>query len=164
MASGTESPLYFHVSDSPCDNYFYADDLVACQAILASPLPHTSLDGSLQHRLLLAWSAGNSGALVYFSSPNSDGNSLHMKLRKSPQGRELMSISLKAQGTTQTPHSSVGVEGITEFSSSATLDLAILGSLRTIRDYAEGHAILNPKVQDGICIEDIDDGVKISRQ
>lgn len=68
--------------------------------------------------------------------------------------------------TSRSGYPSVGVSGLLEFSGTAILSLAILGSVRSVRDYTEGHGILNPRVQDGVRIEELDgqtNGVAISR-
>lgn len=44
----------------------------------------------------------------------------------------------------------VGVQGVLSFNSSATLTVAILGSVRTIRDFTEGPSLLQPEIQDAI--------------
>lgn len=76
-----EAPLYFHVSESPSDNYFFADRSVSCQAILTNPLPDTVHDSSTSHRLLFAWPGGNSGAAVFFeASPDENDARLRISL------------------------------------------------------------------------------------
>ena len=160
----SEPPLYLHVSDPPYDNYFYADRIVSCQAILASPLPRTDNDSPAIHRLLFAWPAGNSGAAVFFKSPESTDDTLSIKLKSGLNGRVL--DSYEPDDTSHSRYPSVGVSGLLEFSNTAILSLAILGSVRTVRDYTEGHGILNPKVQNGIRTDELDgveNGVRISR-
>jgi hypothetical protein len=46
----------------------------------------------------------------------------------------------------------VGVQGVLAFNSSATLTIAILGSIRTIRDFTEGPSLLRPVIQDAVNI------------
>ena len=164
MHPDTESPLFFHVSDPPHENYFFADRNVSCQAVLASPLPQSGSEGPPVHRLLFRFPAGNSGLVVYFSALNEDGNPLELRLKKSSQGRELEPIVLGSEESTQGIIPQIGVTASLEFTTSAVLDMAILGSVRTVRDYAEGHGILNPKVQEAVRIDDHEDGVRISRQ
>jgi len=45
---------------------------------------------------------------------------------------------------------SVGVKGVIRFDSKANLSLAILGSVRAIRDYTEGPSLLHPVLQEGV--------------
>lgn len=58
----------------------------------------------------------------------------------------------------------VGVSGQIVLNSSATLTVAILGSIRTIRDFTEGPSLLQPIIQDAINITSSEDGsVSMSR-
>lgn len=159
-----ESSLYFHVSDPPYENYFLANRFVSCQTVLASPLPTTAGDSSISHRLLFAWPAGNSGAVVFFKSQNLNNTNLSISLKVDAHDRALNPIKREPEESSTSRRPSVGLSGLLAFSDGATLDLAILGSIRTIRDYTEGHGILNPKVQDSIRIEDTNGRVTISRR
>ena len=158
-------PLYFQVDDLPYINYFYADEKVSCQVVLASPLP--CLDGGTSdvHRLLFAWPAGNSGAAVFFKSPAGQ-DSLSLKSKEGRSGRVLDPVEHESSTHDHTAHPSRGVSGTLEISGTAILSLAILGSVRTIRDYTDGARILNPKVQESICFQKHDGtrrGIDISR-
>jgi hypothetical protein len=56
-----------------------------------------------------------------------------------------------------------GVTGIISFNSSSVLNLAIMGSIRTIRDYVEGNS-LNPKIQDALQVQQLADRtIQLSR-
>ena len=162
-----ETPLYFHVSDPPYENYFYGDRAVSCHVVLASPLPHNDNNASAAHRLLFAWPGGNSGAAVFFEAfPEANDADLHIKLLTGSHGRVLDSVVYEPNEKSHSRNPSVGVSGLLEFSNTAILNLAILGSVRTIRDYTEGNGILNPKVQDGVCIKRSDgkaSGVEVNR-
>lgn len=58
----------------------------------------------------------------------------------------------------------VGVTGSIELNTSATLNLAILGSIRTIRDFTEGPSLLQPSIQRTIKFTDKGNGtVELSR-
>lgn len=58
----------------------------------------------------------------------------------------------------------MGVTGLLSLNSSAILDIAILGSVRTIRDFTEGPSILVPAIQDANQVSnDGNGGVSISR-
>lgn len=146
------TPLYFTINDPPYENYFYADHNVSCQAILASPLPCTERDEDAVHRLLVAWPGGNSGAAAFFRAPSKEGSSLHIQFLPGGRGRKLDPFIKGRDEKFSSGHPSVGVSALLEFSETAILDLAILGSIRTIRDYTEGHGILNPKVQQEVRI------------
>ena len=156
IMSNSEPPLYLHVSDPPYDNHFYADDIVSCQAVLASPLIRTDNDSPAQHRLLFAWPAGNSGAALFFTSPDSKDDTPMLKFKPDPQGRVMFSVEYEPNLPSGLPM--VGVAARLEVSGSAVLqcNLAILGSIRTIRDYTEGHGTLNPYVQNSITVNEHD--------
>ena len=167
--SNSEHPLYLHVSDPPYENHFYADDVVSCQAVLASPLIRTDNNSPAQHRLLFAWPAGNSGAALFFTSPDSKDDTSVLKFKADPQGRVFESVYHEPDFDSPTGLPIVGVAGRLEVSGSAILrcNLAILGSIRTIRDYTEGHGTLNQYVQNSIAVggyKNLDGGVCISRR
>ncbi|KAI4247874.1 MAG: hypothetical protein LQ352_006071 [Teloschistes flavicans] len=165
-ASPDQESLYLHISDPPYENFFYADHTVSCQVVLASPLPRADIGSTIQHRLLVAWPAGNSGAAVFFKSADSDNPSLSIKLRETSERRVLAPYELVSKDRPTSNNPSVGVSGILSFSESAILNLAILGSVRTVRDYTEGHGILNSKVQEAVRFEQVDSddsAVTISR-
>ena len=160
------SPLYFQVSDPPIENHFYADNTVACQVLLASPLPHHDRLQPEVHRLIFAWPEGNSAGAVFFQATNTDDPQLRVALANESENAVLKSISHGVEALSPSKTPSVGVSGILSFSASASLNLTILGSVRTVRDYTEGHGILNSKVQDGIHVSEIGDhqqAVNISR-
>ena len=160
------APLYFQVSDPPIENHFLADDTVACQVLLASPLPHYDRLQPEVHRLIFAWPEGNSAGAVFFQSTDTGTSQLRVALKKDSDDAILKSISHAAHASSPSKTPSVGVSGTLSFSASASLNLSILGSVRTVRDYTEGHGILNTKVQEGIRVSDIGDhqsAVNISR-
>ena len=148
-----QAALCFNISDHPYENYFYSDQNISCQVVLASPLPQPENDAKAIHRLLFAWPGGNSGAVVFFTSTlEKEQELLHVKLLSGSQGRILDPIVKAPENYSSSNIPSVGVSGRLEISHEATLNLAILGSVRSVRDYTEGHGILNPKVQQGIRI------------
>ena len=148
-----QSPLFFHISDAPHENYFFANNFVSCHTILTSPLPRNKPNAAAAHRLLFAWPGGNSGAVVFFkASSDKEDESLRVKLLPDDRARMLTSIKTAPGDDSLSNNPSVGVSGLIEFSREAILDLAVLGSVRTVRDYAEGQGILNPKVQRDIQI------------
>ncbi|KAJ6144781.1 hypothetical protein N7470_008676 [Penicillium chermesinum] len=62
-----------------------------------------------------------------------------------------------------TEHPSVGIQGVLRLNSSATLSTAILGSIRTIRDFVEGPSILYPEIQDAVQYTSSEGRVSLSR-
>lgn len=150
-----EEKQHHHLSDPPYENYFYTDPTVSCQAVLASPLPDSGQNSHATHRLLFAWPAGNSGAAIFFTS-SSTGRKPVLELNPGPKQQVLQLAKYKPEEGSRSDHPYVGVSGLLSFSSSATLSLTILGSIRSLRDYTEGHGILNTKVQNGVQISELD--------
>ncbi|KAI1176785.1 hypothetical protein F4777DRAFT_242486 [Nemania sp. FL0916] len=142
-ASDTCPLSYLHLTDQPYENYFISDCSSASQVVVTSPV----IDSGLRlvgPRLLIAWPSGNSGVVVYFSASESDA-SLAISLQTIP-------------GVNRTVSPVVGgVTGNISFNSSAVLDLAVIGSIRTIRDYVEGNS-LNSAIQDAVQIQKLPDG------
>ena len=164
--SSKAQPLDLHVGDPPYENHFFSDAAVSCQCVLASPLPSTNGSETPTHRLLFAWPAGNSGATAFFKVPEGSAFASSIKLRAGRNGRVLDSFRIHPDPASPSSYPSLGVSGLIEFTYTAGLDLAILGSLRTIRDFTEGNGILNPHVQDAIRVNKLDgehDGISISR-
>lgn len=98
-------------------------------------------------RLLVAWPAGNSGLVSFFAPTNGINGTLSITLMNSTVGSPLGPIY---QPTIQGGNATVGISGEIGFNSSAMLTLAILGSIRTIRDFTEGPSILQPQIQNAI--------------
>jgi hypothetical protein len=68
------------------------------------------------------------------------------------------------QPDTDGGNATVGISGEINLNSSAVLTIAILGSIRTIRDFTEGPSLLRPKIQSAINYSNIDNGgVSLSR-
>ncbi|KAI1411972.1 carbohydrate-binding module family 52 protein [Hypoxylon sp. FL1857] len=146
------TPTYLHLSDPPYENYFMSDCSGASQVVVTSPLPDSDLK-IIGPRLLIAWPAGNSGIVAYFSPENGVNGTLGIGLEN-------------ITGTNRTLNPLIGgVTGILSLNSSATLDLAILGSVRTIREFIEGPSSLSPKIQDAIQVRQLPDGgIQLNRQ
>ncbi|KAI1385553.1 carbohydrate-binding module family 52 protein [Hypoxylon trugodes] len=145
------TPSYLHLSDPPYKNYFMSDCSGASQIVVTSPLTDSDLN-TISPRLLVAWPAGNSGIATFFTPENGANGTLAIQLEN-------------ISGTNRTLDPLVGgVTGVLSFNSSAVLDLAILGSIRTIREFVEGPSTLTPKIQDAIQIQQLPDGdVQLSR-
>ncbi|KAJ3494706.1 hypothetical protein NLG97_g3906 [Lecanicillium saksenae] len=147
-----------HLPDPPYENYFYSDCNVDAQAVITSPLPESNLD-DITPRLIVAWPAGNSGVCAFFDPQNGEKGSLGFELVNSTLGSPLKSVLQNTSATIPT----TGIEGVLSFNSSAKLSLAILGSVRTIRDYVEGGG-LTSSIQDAIKTDIFSDtGAQVSR-
>lgn len=148
-----------HLRDAPYENYFYSDCHVDAQAVVTSPLPNSNLT-IIGPRLVIAWPGGNSGVCAFFAPQNGKNGSLAIELVNSTLGSPLSSVTEDTSSKIPT----TGVEGVLSFNSSASLSLAILGSVRTIRDFVEGPSLLTPLIQDAIKIQRFNgSGAQISR-
>ncbi|KAI1441765.1 carbohydrate-binding module family 52 protein [Annulohypoxylon stygium] len=149
---GACTPNYLHLSDPPYENYFMSDCSSASQVVITSPLVDSDLK-IISPRLLIAWPAGNSGIVAYFSPVNGVNGTLGIGLENTAHTNRTLDPLVG------------GVAGVLTLNSSAILDLAILGSIRTIREFIEGPSSLSPKIQDAIKIEQLPDGgVLLNRQ
>ncbi|KAH7371704.1 hypothetical protein BKA66DRAFT_551495 [Pyrenochaeta sp. MPI-SDFR-AT-0127] len=124
----TEPASRLYLSDAPHDNYFYSDCHSSSHVIVTSPRPGSNIN-IVKPRLLVAWPAGNSGALALFAPESGQDGTLGIKLEKTASGESLDPISESAR---------VGVSGVLNFNDTARLTVPILGSIRTIRDFTEG--------------------------
>lgn len=107
----------------------------------------------------VSWPAGNSGIAAFFEPQNGVNGSLTLSLANSSAGHTLEPVYVESD-----EHPTVGITAQLELNSSATLVLPILGSIRVIRDFAEGPSLLYPTFQDAIeFTEDDDGGVALSR-
>jgi hypothetical protein len=148
-----------HLSDPPYENFFFSDCNVDAQVVVTSPVSGSDLSITTP-RLIVAWPAGNSGICTFFEPQNGEKGSLAIELVNSILGIPLASVH---QENDKSDHPFVGVEGVLSLNSSANLTLAILGSVRTIRDYTEG-GNLNPLFQDAIKVTKVkENGVQFSR-
>jgi hypothetical protein len=125
---------------------------------VTSPLPDSNLS-IIGPRVIVAWPAGNSGIVLYFSPENGLNGTLGIQLVNSTIGSPLGPIYEPIDDENAT----VGASTALEFNSSATLSVAILGSIRTIRDFVEGPSLLRPEIQSGISYSNIDGGVELGR-
>lgn len=152
IAAQSELPLHHHISDPPYENYLFADHNVSCQAVLSSPTPNFINGSPSVHRLLFAWPAGNSGAAVFFKAVTKQDN-LRIRFIPGADERVLNSIKYEPKGDNRSGCPSVGVSGLVEFSDEAILDLAILGSVRTLREFTRkvtGSSILKYRKLSGL--------------
>ncbi|KAM0553213.1 hypothetical protein ACHAPJ_007501 [Fusarium lateritium] len=149
-----------HLSDPPYENYFFSDCNTDAQVVVTSPLPDSNLSLVIP-RLIVAWPAGNSGICTFFKPQDNKNGTLAVELLNSTVGSPLGVVNREEK---KSEYPFVGVEGILSFNNSADLTVAILGSIRNIRDYTEGGGILNSVVQDAINVTEAKNGgVLISR-
>ncbi|KAI0392120.1 carbohydrate-binding module family 52 protein [Xylariaceae sp. FL0594] len=148
--NGSCAVTYLHLTDRPHENYFISDCSSASQVVVTSPIADSGLR-LVEPRLLIAWPSGNSGIVTYFLPGNGSNSALGISLENLPgQDRPVNPIVS-------------GVTGVISFNSSAVLDLAVIGSVRTLRDYVEGNS-LNPTFQDSLRIQRLVDGtIQLSR-
>ena len=119
-AAAGQTELNVTVNTQGYQNYFLRQNNTSVVTLLsASP--------GITQRLLVATPAGNSGAFSYFNSTDNN-TSFHIALVNS-------SLHTAQQG------SNSGIAGMLSFSSNATLTRAIVGSVRTMRDYVEGSGL-----------------------
>ncbi|RYC65510.1 hypothetical protein CHU98_g719 [Xylaria longipes] len=130
---------YLHLTDRPYENYFVSDCSSASQVVVTSPVVDSGLR-LVDPRLLIAWPAGNSGIVTYFLPGDASDATVAISLESLPDVNRSISPLVS------------GVTGIISFNSSAVLNLAIIGSIRTVRDYVEGNS-LNPKFQDALQVQ-----------
>ncbi|TGJ79673.1 hypothetical protein E0Z10_g9091 [Xylaria hypoxylon] len=141
---------YLHLTDRPYENYFISDCSSASQVVLSSPVVDSGLR-LVKPRLLIAWPSGNSGIVTYFLSDDGPDATLAISLESMPEVNRTISPLVG------------GVTGIISFNSSSVLNLAIIGSIRTIRDYVEGNS-LSPRIQDELQVQQLTDGtIQLSR-
>lgn len=149
-----------YLPDPPYANYIYFDCHSSSHVIVISPSQSDNLS-IIGPRFLVAWPAGNSGLVAYFEPANGVNGSLTPQLENSTAtGNTLEPIYEPVQDGDPR----VGVSGFINFNVPANLITPILGSIRTIRDFAEGPSILDPDVQGGIRFSESDsNGVTINR-
>ena len=135
-----------YLPDLPYDNYIYFDCHSSSHVIVTSPRPDSNLS-VIGPRLLVAWPGGNSGLVAYFAPTDGANGTLTPRLENSTStGETLDPIYEPIEGADPR----TGVSGSINFNVPANLTVAILGSIRTIRDFAEGPSILDPDVQGGL--------------
>ncbi|CAG7563095.1 unnamed protein product [Fusarium equiseti] len=161
FALGESCPVITQqLSDPPYENYFYSDCNTDAQVVVTSPLPDSNLS-IIGPRLIVAWPAGNSGICTFFEPQSEQNGTLAIELVNSTLGSPLGVINRDEEDS---EYPFVGVEGVLSFNASANLTVAILGSIRNIRDFTEGPSILSPIIQNATNITRAKNGgVLISR-
>lgn len=176
-ASSSCAVKRFGLSDPPYENYFLSDCNSASQVVVTSPLFDSNLS-VIGPRLLvrfttqlcrqlgltrgqIAWPAGNSGVVAFFKPNPGVNGTLAISLDPSSStGNDLDPIFEASNSGNAT----VGVSGIIKLNTTSTMSLAILGSIRTIRDFTEGPSLLQPSIQSALQFTNASNGtVKISR-
>jgi hypothetical protein len=134
--SCAEAATRLYLQDGSHDNYFYSDCRTSVHVIVTSPQPGSD-STTAKPRLLVAWPAGNSGAMAMFASENGN-QSLGVKLEQSDEPLTAFNDSTR-----------VGISGSINFNSATRLTVPILGSIRSIRDFTEGGNV-NQDFQDDL--------------
>ncbi|KAG4438564.1 hypothetical protein IFR05_005939 [Cadophora sp. M221] len=142
----------------PYRNYFYSDCNSASQVVVTSPEPNSNLT-VIGPRIIVAWPGGNSGIIVYFQPEDGVNGTLGINLVNSTSSSPLSPIYDDSKGGNAT----VGISTQVEFNASTVLSVAILGSIRTIRDFVEGPSLLRDEIQGALNYSSIENGVEISR-
>ncbi|KAI1636092.1 hypothetical protein F4809DRAFT_650741 [Biscogniauxia mediterranea] len=143
---------YLHLSDPPYENYFISDCSSSSQVVVTSPMADSDLK-LISPRILIAWPSGDSGIVAYFAPRNGVNGSLAISLKNSSETNRTLDTLVG------------GVTGTLSLNTSAVIELEILGSIRTIRQFVEGPSTLVPKIQDSIKTQQIDGGgIQITRQ
>ncbi len=157
-SSCRSDPTALHLSSPPYENYFYSDCHSASQVVVTSPTPESNLS-IIGPRVIVAWPAGNSGIAAYFQPESGINGTLGIQLVNSTSGSPLSGIYDESKSS----NSTIGISTQIEFNSSAVLSVAILGSIRTIRDFVEGPSLLYPVIQNATNFSAIQGGVEITR-
>ena len=92
----------------------------------------------------VAWPSGNSGVAAFLKPENGVNGSLAIAIGNNSQAFPVQSVH-QIDAATNISH--YGVSATLKVNSSAVLDLAILGSIRSIRDYTEGGGVLASEIQ-----------------
>ncbi|OAK99485.1 hypothetical protein IQ06DRAFT_294810 [Phaeosphaeriaceae sp. SRC1lsM3a] len=135
--SCSDAPSRLNLVDGPHDNYFYSDCHSSTHVIVTSPRSGDDVN-FIRPRLLVAWPAGNSGALAIFAPANGKAGTLAMSVEKNSSTSEAFE-SIYELDAGDVPR--VGVKGNINFNDSAILAVPVLGSVRAIRDYTEGSGV-----------------------
>lgn len=131
-ASCPDEAVRLYLADPPYDNYFYSDCHSSSHVVVTTPRPGSNLE-RIQPRLLIAWPAGNSGALALFVPESGIKGSLAIRLENSTTSGKILNPITESDR--------VGISGSINFNITARLIVPILGSIRAIRDFTEGAGV-----------------------
>jgi hypothetical protein len=132
-----EAALRLNNVDGPHDNYFYSDCHSSSHVVVTSPRIGDDLD-FIKPRLLVAWPAGNSGALALFEPGSGQTGTLAVKVERASDTAEAFDSIYE---TSAGANPLVGISGAINFNDSAILAVPILGSIRAIRQFTEGGSV-----------------------
>jgi hypothetical protein len=132
-----EAALRLNNVDGPHDNYFYSDCHSSSHVVVTSPRIGDDLD-FIKPRLLVAWPAGNSGALALFEPGSGQAGTLAVKVERASDTAEAFDSIYE---TSAGANPLVGISGAINFNDSAILAVPILGSIRAIRQFTEGGSV-----------------------
>ncbi|KAJ8108347.1 hypothetical protein OPT61_g8238 [Boeremia exigua] len=141
----SEPASRLYLPDPPYSNYIYFDCHSSSHVVVTSPSPDSNLS-VIGPRLLVAWPAGNSGLVVYFEPSDGVNGTLTPALQNSTSSGETLD-PIYVPVDSSSPR--VGISGAINLNVPANLTLPIFGSIRTVRDFAEGSSVLDPDVQGG---------------
>ncbi|KAF2824678.1 hypothetical protein CC86DRAFT_407839 [Ophiobolus disseminans] len=133
-----EAASRLSVPDGPHANYFYSDCHQSVHVIVTSPRSGDKLS-VVKPRLLVAWPAGNSGAFAQFESGSGQAGSLSVTAKSDGSKSGEAFDPIYEAGSGGNPR--VGVTSVLHFNDSAILAVPILGSIRSLREFAEGGKI-----------------------
>ena len=158
----TEPANQFRIFQAPYDNYFYSDCNTAAQVVITSPVEGSNLT-VIGPRFLVAWPGGNSGLVVFWAPENGVNGSLTIAAENTTSSTEgTLSPIYNSSDSGGVPQ--VGISGSLRLNSTAVLSVAILGSIRTVRDFTEGPSLLIPEIQNATTFSLAEDGtLTISR-
>jgi len=102
--------------------------------------------------------------VAFFAPQNGVNGSLGFSLVNETSDQPLLPVYVAANSSSLTGNPRVGTSTLLRFNSSAALTVPILGSIRTIRDFAEGPSLLQPEIQAAIIFSKTDfGGASLSR-
>lgn len=142
-----------HIQDGSYDNRFYSDCHSSAHVLVTSPRAGDDLS-LVRPRLIVAWPAGNSGAYALFRPASGQAGTLAMRLEESASTGEIVDPIYETSGN---GNPIVGVTGEISFNDSSILAVPVLGSIRAIRNYAEGGSI-DEIFQNNFGFAEYDDG------
>ncbi|KAI1332875.1 hypothetical protein F5Y16DRAFT_356850 [Xylariaceae sp. FL0255] len=156
IAASNCSGTTFQVSTPPYENYFLSDCHSAAQLVATSNVSVGDALNDTNARIVVAWPAGNSGAVAYFGGATAN-ETVGVDIVNSTVGSPLGPIYHPA---TPGKNALFGISTQVSFNVSANLTLATLGSIRTIRD---GPGTVHPTLQTMDYITGSDGSITISR-
>ncbi|CAJ0951933.1 unnamed protein product, partial [Mesorhabditis belari] len=112
------------LSPADYDNFLFRDDKTAAQVVISKANPNSA---TIQTRFLVAFPAGNSGALAMFNLTKPNGNPLNPVI-------QLVDGSLKSIAK---DNNFTGLIGQFTLDQDSYIMMPVMGSVRTLRDFSE---------------------------